>query len=80
MVLRLADTDTYTTALIEASKDAAGRFVGAGCAALPALELRLIETFLRIARKLKLSSIAVHWTKRTKVAQEDKDDIRHLLR
>jgi len=39
VVLRLADTDTYTTAVIEASKDAAGRFVGAGCAALPALVL-----------------------------------------
>ena len=33
----------------------AGRFVGAGCAALPAL----IEACLRIGRKLKLSSIAV---------------------
>ena len=62
------DTDTYT------SKDGAGRFVGAGCAALPALVLSLIETCLRIARKLKLPSIVVHWTKRTKVAQEDQHD------
>ena len=52
------DTDTYTTALIEASKDAAGRFVGAGCAALPALVLSLIETCLRIARKLKLLNMS----------------------
>ena len=34
VVLRLADTETYTTSLIEASKDAAGRFVGAGCTTL----------------------------------------------
>ena len=29
---------------------------------------------LKLHRKLKLPSIVVHWTKRTKVAQEDEHD------
>ena len=50
--------DAGGAAVLEASIDAAGRFLDAGCAALPGVKVCVIETNLRMAGKLKLSRTA----------------------
>ena len=50
--------DAGGAAVLEASIDAAGRFLDAGCAALPGVKVCVIAKNLRMAGKLKLSTTA----------------------